>query len=144
LVLLTPPKDFEQECLLPTNSVKISELGVALLKMVSSHRGLTYDLPNILLRVADGWSVEIFDEYTRRQYLAKAPERNPFGTDEEPLKFADFDVFTKIRILHQLSVWTFWNPDKIREKMPEFNPEDQSAWVSRLSKTISKLTCEAH
>jgi hypothetical protein len=41
---------------------------------------------------------ELFDEYTRRQYVAKAPERNPFGTDEEPAKFADFDVFTKVGI----------------------------------------------
>jgi hypothetical protein len=40
---------------------------------------------------------EIFDEYTRRQYIAKAPNRNPFGVDEEPLKFNDFDVFTKVR-----------------------------------------------
>lgn len=36
------PQDFEQECLLPTSSEKISELGLALLKVVSSHRGLTY------------------------------------------------------------------------------------------------------
>jgi len=41
-------------------------------------------------------SPEIFDEYTRRQYVAKAPERNPFGTDEEPAKFAEFDIFTKV------------------------------------------------
>jgi hypothetical protein len=74
--------------------------------------------------------LEIFDEYTRRQYLAKAPLRNPFGEDEEPNKFADFDIFTKIRILHQLSIWTLWNPDKIREKMPDLGPDDQIAWVS--------------
>lgn len=41
-------------------------------------------------------SPEIFDEYTRRQYVAKAPDRNPFGVEEEPAKFADFDVFTKV------------------------------------------------
>ena len=39
---------------------------------------------------------EIFDEYTRRQYVAKAPHRNPFGTEEEPAKFNDFDIFTKV------------------------------------------------
>lgn len=39
---------------------------------------------------------EIFDEYTRRQYVAKAPDRNPFGTEEEPAKFTEFDVFTKV------------------------------------------------
>jgi len=73
--------------------------------------------------------LDIFDEYTRRQYVAKAPERNPFGEEEEPKKFTEFDIFTKIRILHQLSIWTLWNPDKIREKMPEIGPDEQAAWV---------------
>jgi hypothetical protein len=39
---------------------------------------------------------ELFDEYTRRQYVAKAPDRNPFGTEEEAAKFSEFDVFTKV------------------------------------------------
>lgn len=39
---------------------------------------------------------EIFDEYTRRQFVAKAPERNPFGIEEEPAKFTEFDTFTKV------------------------------------------------
>jgi hypothetical protein len=39
---------------------------------------------------------DLFDEYCRRQFLAKTPERNPFGTEETPAKFADFDVFTKV------------------------------------------------
>jgi len=41
-------------------------------------------------------SPEIFDEYTRRQYVAKAPQRNPFGVEEEPAKFNEFDIFTKV------------------------------------------------
>ena len=49
-----------------------------------------------------GNSPEIFDEYTRRQYIAKAPQRNPFGTDEEPAKFAEFDAFTKVRVISRL------------------------------------------
>lgn len=69
---------------------------------------------------------DIFDEYTRRQYLAKAPLRNPFGEDEEPAKFNDFDVFTKIRVLQQLSTWTLGNASRIREMMPE--DEDQLTW----------------
>lgn len=73
---------------------------------------------------------EIFDEYTRRQYVAKAPTRNPFGEEEEPLHFIGFDVFTKLRVLHQLSVWTLNNPDRIREKMEEKEGE-QTQWVSR-------------
>ena len=42
------------------------------------------------------YSPEIFDEYTRRQYVAKAPARNPFGTDEEPAKFTELDILTKV------------------------------------------------
>jgi hypothetical protein len=38
----------------------------------------------------------LFDEYTRRQFLAKAPEKNPFGTAEMPAKFAEFDVLNKV------------------------------------------------
>lgn len=56
-----------------------------MLKFLSSHRGLTHDL---------------FDEYSRRQFLAKAPSKNPFGpADEAPLRFTDFDVYTKVRYI---------------------------------------------
>lgn len=76
---------------------------------------------------------ENFDEYTRRQYNAKAPHLpNPFGYDEVPNKFSEFDVFQKLRVLHQLSVWTFWNPDRIREKMPEQKEIDQTQWVGKI------------
>jgi hypothetical protein len=47
-----------------------------------------------------------------------------------PGKFLDFDVFTKIRVLHQLTVWTFWNADRIRDKMPEKKESEQTEWVS--------------
>lgn len=73
---------------------------------------------------------ENFDEYTRRQYNAKAPHLvNPFGYDEEPNKFRDFDVFLKLKVLHKLSQWTLWNPDRIREKMPEQKETEQTQWV---------------
>ena len=70
----------------------------------------------------------IFDEYTRRQFVAKAPERNPFGEDEEPNKFDDFDIFTKIRVLQQLSIWTLNNPNSIRERLAAPDSE-QTLWV---------------
>lgn len=105
-------EDLESECLKSQPSAKLTEIGLALLKYVSSHKGLT---------------PEIFDEYTRRQYMAKAPERNPFGTNEVPNKFDDFDVYTKIRVLQQLSTWTFHNPDRIRERMAA-NDSDQLGW----------------
>lgn len=106
-------EDLETECLKPEPSEKLSEIGLALLKYVSSHRGLTLDT---------------FDEYTRRQYVAKAPHRNPFGTDETPNKFADFNVFTKLRVLSQLSQWTLINADRMRERMPETKDTDQTQW----------------
>ncbi|KAH9870354.1 hypothetical protein IAQ61_005828 [Plenodomus lingam] len=105
-------EELESECLKPQPSEKLAQIGLALLKHVSSHKGLT---------------PEIFDEYARRQYVAKAPARNPFGTDEEPNKFNDFDVFTKIRVLQQLSVWTLNNPNTIREKLTATEHE-QTLW----------------
>ncbi|KAF2667781.1 hypothetical protein BT63DRAFT_300736 [Microthyrium microscopicum] len=104
-------EDAEQECLKPTPSQKLAELGLGLLKNISSHRGL---------------NLEIFDEYTRRQYVAKAPENNLYGVEEEPKHFDDFDIFTKIRVLHQLTLWTFWNPDRMREKMGDIAFEEQA------------------
>jgi hypothetical protein len=71
---------------------------------------------------------DIFDEYTRRQFVAKAPTRNPFGTEEEPNKFDDFDVYTKIRVLQQLSTWTLNNPNSIRERLAATDSE-QTLWV---------------
>jgi chemotaxis protein histidine kinase CheA len=105
-------QELESECLKPQPSDKLAQIGLALLKHVSSHKGLTPD---------------IFDEYTRRQYVAKAPARNPFGEEEEPNTFHDFDVFTKIRVLQQLSVWTLNNPNTIREKMGATDSE-QTLW----------------
>jgi hypothetical protein len=35
-------QDLESECLKPGGSEKLAEIGLALLKFVSSHRGLTY------------------------------------------------------------------------------------------------------
>ncbi|EOA82156.1 uncharacterized protein SETTUDRAFT_173857 [Exserohilum turcica Et28A] len=105
-------EELESECLKPQSSEKLAHIGLALLKHVSSHKGLTLD---------------IFDEYARRQYVAKAPARNPFGEAEEPLKFNDFDVFTKIRVLQQLSLWTLNNPNSIRERMAATDNE-QTLW----------------
>ncbi|KAL8770037.1 MAG: hypothetical protein Q9209_004075 [Squamulea sp. 1 TL-2023] len=105
--------DLETECLKSEPSEKLLEIGLALLKCVSSHRGLT---------------PEIFDEYTRRQYIAKAPEQNPFGTEETPNKFNEFDIFTKLSVLCQLSRWTFVNVDRMREKMSQTGDSEQIQW----------------
>ncbi|KAL1954358.1 hypothetical protein VTO42DRAFT_1385 [Malbranchea cinnamomea] len=105
--------DLETECLKPGPSEVLLDIGLSLLKFVSSHRGIT---------------AENFEEFARRQYYAKAPARNPFGDDEQPIKFHDLDVFERIRVLQQLSAWTFWNPDRIRERMPEQKETEQTQW----------------
>ncbi|RKF58951.1 putative phd finger domain protein [Erysiphe neolycopersici] len=102
----------ESEFFKPDSTV-LSEIGLALLKFVSSHRGLTHD---------------IFDEYTRRQYVARAPLQNPFGTEKEPIHFKDFDIFTKIRVLQQLTQWTMVNPERIRERTVEQKDIEQTKW----------------
>ncbi|KAK1757591.1 reticulocyte-binding protein 2 a [Echria macrotheca] len=105
-------EDLEAECLKP-GSMALQEIGLGLLKFLSSHRGLTH---------------ELFDEYTRRQFLAKAPEKNPFGTEEAPAKFADFDVFMKIRVLQQMTQIVMMNPERLREKTDEQKDMDQTNW----------------
>lgn len=102
----------ETECL-KHNSPVLAGIGLALLKSVSSHRGLTPDL---------------FDEYTRRQYVARRPAQNPFGTDETPASFHDFDVFTKLAVLQQLTQWVMLHPERIRDKMDEQKLSDQTDW----------------
>ncbi|KAK8056322.1 hypothetical protein PG993_001549 [Apiospora rasikravindrae] len=102
----------ETECLKSQSTVLV-DIGLCLLKFVSSHRGLTPDL---------------FDEYTRRQYVAKDPEHNPFGTEEQPNRFHDFDVLTKLRVLHKLTQWVMLHPERIREKMDEQRVSDQTEW----------------
>jgi hypothetical protein len=80
----------------------LQDIGLGLLKFLSSHRGLTYVPPvHPVPRLSSDAlltprSHELFDEYTRRQFLSKAPEKNPFGTEETPARFAHFDVFTKV------------------------------------------------
>ncbi|WEW55750.1 hypothetical protein PRK78_001183 [Emydomyces testavorans] len=106
-------EDLETECLKPGRSEKLLEIGLSLLKFVSSHRGLCR---------------ENFEEYTRRQYNAKAPGRNPFGDEEQPKKFDELDLFEKIRVLQQLAAWTLWNPERFREKMPEQKEMEQTQW----------------
>lgn len=125
-------QDLETECLQPQPSEKLAEIGLALLKHISSHKGLTsVSHPPSFWNSTDMTSIEIFDEYARRQYVAKAPLRNPFGTDEDPIKFNSFDIFTRIRVLQQLSIWTLNNPNTIRERMNATEVE-MTDWVSSM------------
>ena len=65
------------------------------------------------------------------------PQRNPFGNDKAPNDFATFDIYTKIQILHQLSVWTLINPERIRERLPG-KEYDQTQWVGLYYLSVQK------
>jgi hypothetical protein len=39
---------------------------------------------------------DIFDDQARKQFTKRSPNYNPFGSGETPLKFKDFDIFTKV------------------------------------------------
>ncbi|KAK2609042.1 hypothetical protein QQS21_002412 [Conoideocrella luteorostrata] len=105
-------EELETECLKPQSGL-LSDLALALLKLLSLHRGLTPD---------------ILDEQLRKQYLAKAPEQSPLGNEADPATFADLDVFTKIKILQTLTQWIMIYPERIREKMEEQKDIEQVNW----------------
>ncbi|KAJ4272392.1 hypothetical protein NW762_001105 [Fusarium torreyae] len=105
-------EEIETECLKPNSSI-LSDIALALLKLVSSHRGLTHD---------------IFDDQARKQFVNKSPNYNPFGSGETSLKFDDFDIFTKIRVMQQLTQWVMIHPERIRDKMEEQKDIEQTSW----------------
>jgi len=117
----------------PSPSLKLEEIGLQLLKFVSSHRDLEYvhvvvDYHLMLTECSlDNW-----DEYVRRQYRSKMPDLpHPYGDEDEPKKFRSMNIYVKMRILQQLTVWTFWNQDRIRQAMPEQRDTEQyDEWVS--------------
>lgn len=98
-------------------SVLVPTICIALLKMVSSHRGLVPDQ---------------FEDYTRRQYRVRKPGANPFGEEQEPVRFGELDVLERVRVLHQLSLWAFQNPERIRDKMKDADEKEQLTWVGCL------------
>lgn len=81
----------------------LQDIGLSLLKHISSHRGLTYVSQTNKTYTHPVLTLnrhELFDEYTRRQFAAKMPNRkNPFGNDEVAARFADFDLFKKVCLL---------------------------------------------
>lgn len=81
-------------------------------------------------------SLENWDKTVRTQYEYKAKDKpHPYGTDEEPNRFRNFHVFTKLRVLYRLAQWTFHNPDHIRKHFAsETDWDDQYMdWVRIVS-----------
>ncbi|OAQ81420.1 phd finger domain-containing protein [Purpureocillium lilacinum] len=105
-------EEMEAECLKPQSTL-LADVALSILKLVSSHRGLTHD---------------IFNDQMRKQYLAKSPDSNPFGDEDAPRNFADLDVFTKIKVLQQLTQWVMIHPERLRDKMEEQKDTEQAGW----------------
>lgn len=78
-------------------------------------------------------SIENWDRTARTQYEYKLTGKpHPYGNEEEPNKFRDFHVFTKLRVLYRLCQWTLWNPDNMKKHFPEAKETDQFLdWVRR-------------
>ncbi|KJZ71204.1 hypothetical protein HIM_09410 [Hirsutella minnesotensis 3608] len=105
-------EEIEAECLKP-DSTLLTDLALSLLKLVSSHRGLTR---------------ESIDDQLRKQYSARAPGGIFFAVGDKPCKFADLDVPTKIKILQQLTQWAMVHPERLRDKMEEQKDVEQTSW----------------
>lgn len=107
-------EDLEMESLKP-GAPKLKEIGLAFLKFATWQRGL---------------SLDNFDDITRKLFAAHTRGPNPFGTNEDPVHFNDFDVKTKIKALQTLSALTMRNPDRLRELMDATKEKsDQTYWV---------------
>ncbi|KAM3505839.1 hypothetical protein MY11210_007799 [Beauveria gryllotalpidicola] len=107
-------EDIEKECLKSSSTI-LSDIALALLKLVSSHRGLTH---------------EILDDQLRKEYISRLPFENPLGDDGETdlRSFSDLDTPTKIIALQQLTQWVMSRPERLREKMEELHDIDQTSW----------------
>ncbi|KAK6344531.1 hypothetical protein TWF696_008165 [Orbilia brochopaga] len=97
----------------PTGTQLLHDVQIGLLKNVSSQRGLTIDM---------------FDDYTRRQYYAKKPEANPFGDGTVPTSFYSLLPEERVRVLHQLSMWIISKPEIFRDKVETHRFADQLDW----------------
>ncbi|KAH7326762.1 hypothetical protein B0I35DRAFT_457928 [Stachybotrys elegans] len=130
-------EELETECLKP-NSPVLDDIALALMKLISSRKGLTCaNSPTVQdfqfqkschTDSQIDHSHAILDDQMRKQYLLHAPDRNPFGDEETPVRFSDLDVLAKIRILQQLTQWTMVHPERLRSKLEEQRDIDQTTW----------------
>ncbi|RPA77976.1 hypothetical protein BJ508DRAFT_416798 [Ascobolus immersus RN42] len=58
--------------------------------------------------------VEQLDEVARGQWRYRLLTSGPFGDEDEPNKFTEFDMETKLDVIHQLSLWVLVRSDKLR------------------------------
>ncbi|KAF4584238.1 phd finger domain-containing protein [Ophiocordyceps camponoti-floridani] len=105
-------EEIEADCLKPQQSLLV-DLALAILKLVSSHRGLNHD---------------ILDDQLHKQYLMRAPNRAFGNGDNRSNKFCDLSVFQKIIVLQQLTQWAMAHPERLRDLVDEQKDTEQMSW----------------
>ncbi|KAK6511921.1 hypothetical protein TWF481_000825 [Arthrobotrys musiformis] len=106
-------EDFARDLSSPSGTPLLHDVQIGLLKNVSSQRGLT---------------IQMFDDYTRRQYIHRRVPVNPFGTDPLPISFYSFEPQQRVLILHQLAMWIISNTDSFRSKVDPHKVLDHTDW----------------
>ncbi|KAK6510362.1 hypothetical protein TWF506_009474 [Arthrobotrys conoides] len=72
--------------------------------------------------------IQMFDDYTRRQYINRRVPVNPFGTGPLPTSFYSFEPEQRVLILHQLAMWIISNTDSFRSKIDPHKVMDHTDW----------------
>ncbi|KAN0062208.1 hypothetical protein ACQY0O_005389 [Thecaphora frezii] len=67
-----------------------------------------------------------WQDHLRRQYLARDPNANPFGTVEEPRGWDRLSLDDKISSLHYLCEWQLQDPERFRKLVK--SEEDTTTW----------------
>ena len=77
----------------------------------------------------------------RAQYVRRRPRRNPFGTEDAPVQWAQLGLGMKIGILWQLCEWQMEDPARFRGLLK--SEEDAASWVrpSSTSLTTANRPC---
>lgn len=71
------------------------------------------------------------DIFAHRQWVKRKPlATNPFGDGaaDTTRSFDQMEAMLKVKILHQLSVWAFVVPERLREKMANVDEKEQLTW----------------
>jgi hypothetical protein len=79
--------------------------------------------------LADDSRANVF-ESLRKQYVKRRPRRNPLGTEDAPVEWAQLGLGNKVGILWQLCEWQMEDPAKFRGLLK--SEEDAASWVCRL------------
>ncbi|KAK6353740.1 hypothetical protein TWF730_008168 [Orbilia blumenaviensis] len=106
-------EEFARDLSSPSGTPMLYDVQIGLLKNVSSQRGLTIDM---------------FDDYTRRQFINRRVSTNPFGTGPTPLSFYSFSPELRVLVLHQLVMWIVSNTDTFRNKIDPHKVMDHTDW----------------